>query len=291
MTRAMARCSTRATEWTTANPEVLRWLRIGYAVACVAAAILRRLAPGGFALTLVLFAGTGEATAPPEAVGSLYLEQDHSYLCTASVVAGPELGLEVPLAVLTAAHCIEDGLRLESTSNSWSSRLAYEISLDGRSYYPVQPLRVGFVEAGFDLAIMVFLEGYPAVQPLHMGSWDQVDFGTAIHNYANPLGMGIQYFTGAVTMLRLEGTAQNQQGWQLNAVASLQVGPGSSGSLILDEASNYIGVLSGVVEAGFGSPFTIFVPQWKIHEFLTDDRAGRSLSCALCLVRGHLSRN
>lgn len=231
------------------------------------------------------------ATAPPEAIGSLYLKPAHSYLCTASVVSGPELGLEPERVVLTAAHCLEPGLKKDSTTQNWSSKKAYAVSFDGQEFFDVQPYRIGFADTGYDLAILFFDNATPQVAPLHMGTWEAVDFGTPIQNFANPLGLGIQYFTGAVTMLHIDPSPVNahRKQWFHNAVASLQVGPGSSGSLILNEDLEYVGVLSSVMEARFGSPFTIFIPQWRFEAFLLEAEAGRDLTCETCPAMNDVS--
>ena len=236
------------------------------------------------AVAVCLLAGAVMAIPPPGAVGGLYLQATGRYLCTATVVSGLELDLDHELVVLTAAHCVAGALEPTPDGSSWSSRLGFLLSLDNDTFYEIVPYRVGYPLMGYDLAIMTFRETAPVVAPLHMGSWEAIDFGTEVRNFANPLGMGLQYFSGMVTMLRLEPSAQvreSQTQWRHNAVASLQVGPGSSGSLILNESFEYIGVLSSVIDPSFGSPFTVFVPQWKFAEFLTDDRAGRDVQDTL----------
>ena len=236
-----------------------------------------------FGLLLSALGPLAYAVEPPEAIGSLFAKADQKYLCTASAVAGEELGLEQDLVLLTAAHCVDGGLKRDPETKGWTNHLAYEVSFDSQTFFEVYPHRVGFAKAGYDVAVMFFVSDYPRVTPLHMGSWDSIEFGSDIQNFANPLGMGIQYFTGAVTMMAIAPSPINKKPqWYHNAVASVQVGPGSSGSLILNEAQEYIGVLSGVMEARFGSPFTIFIPQWRFEEFLIDDEAGRTLGCDVC---------
>ena len=223
-------------------------------------------------LTLLTLGYAGE---PPEAVGSLYLKAPQKYLCTASIVAGAELGVDLERVVLTAAHCVEKSLARDPMTKMWQSKHAFEVSFGGEQTFEVYPYRVGFASTGFDLAILRFVDEAPDITPLHMGAWDEVDLGSAIQNYANPMGMGLQYFTGTVTMTSLKPSPTNRKpNWHHNAVASVQVGPGSSGSLILNASQEYIGVLSSVMEAKFGSPFTIFVPQWRFNDFLNESKAG-----------------
>lgn len=260
-----------------------RWsllrLRITSSPVTKVGSLYRSVAAGSVALIVVTTSAL--AIAPPEAVGSLYLSATGQYLCTASVVDGPELGLEPSLVVLTAAHCIEPYLLREPGSGEWLNRQGYQVGFGGAELFDVVPVRVGFADAGYDLAVLRFVAEVPELSPLRMGSWERVDFGSFIQNYANPLGLGIQYFTGSVTMLRIEPSSSNSRSrWFYNAVAALQVGPGSSGSLILTGTLEYVGVLSGVVEARIGSPFTVFVPQWKIVEFLNYEEAGRDVVCA-----------
>ena len=238
---------------------------------------------GLLTLSLLLLLNFAFAVEPPEAIGSLFLESTQKYLCTATAVLGNELGLEQEMVVLTAAHCVEGGIKEAAGAHGWLNEESYVVSFDGKQFYGVHPHRVGFAKAGYDIAVLTFTNTTPDITPLHMGSWEQVDFGSGIHNYANPLGMGIQYFTGSVTMMHITPSPINKKPqWHHNAVASVQVGPGSSGSLILNESYEYIGVLSGVMEARFGSPFTIFVPQWRFEDFLIDETAGRDLPCLAC---------
>ena len=61
------------------------------------------------------------------------------------------------------------------------------MSFDGHELFDVTPYRVGFADAGYDLAVLFFEADEPELIPLKMGSWDGIDFGTPIHNYANPL--------------------------------------------------------------------------------------------------------
>lgn len=232
-------------------------------------------------LASLLMIGTAAAIPPPEAVGGLYLQSSGRYLCTASVVSGLELGLREERVVLTAAHCVTGAL--EADEGGWTSRFDLLLSFDNDTFYEVTPLRVGYPMAGYDLAILVFRGATPEVAPLRMGSWEAIDFGSEVQNFANPLGMGLQYFMGSVTMLRLEPSSevrQSHQQWRHNAVAALHVGPGSSGSLILNEDLEYIGVLSSVIDPSFGSALTVFIPQWKFADFLNDDRAGRDVRVA-----------
>ena len=233
-----------------------------------------------FVLTLFALSHAGE---PPEAVGSLYLKSPQKYLCTASIVAGAELGVALERVVLTAAHCVEKSLTRDPITKIWQSKHAFEVSFGGEKMFEVYPYRVGFASTGYDLAILRFVEEAPDITPLRMGAWDEVDLGSVIQNYANPMGMGLQYFTGTVTMTNLKPSPTNRKpNWHHNAVASVQVGPGSSGSLILNASQEYIGVLSSVMEAKFGSPFTIFVPQWRFDDFLNETKAGRNLNCTPC---------
>ena len=223
------------------------------------------------------------ASAPPEAVGSLYLAKPKRYLCTATAVSGYDLGLSHSVAILTAAHCIEPGLKKDTRSGTWINTFDFNVSFDGKTFYEVEPYRVGYAESSYDIAVLLFTKNAPTVEPLQMGTWEQVDFGTDIQNFANPLGAGIQYFTGSVTMLYIEPAyVEKNPSWHQNAIASLQVGPGSSGSLILNSDHEYVGVLSSVMEARFGSPFTVFIPQWRFQEFMDNYSAGRTLACESC---------
>ena len=234
-------------------------------------------------LLSALLSSVALAANPPEAIGSLFTADEHKYLCTATAVAGKDLGAAQDLVILTAAHCVNKDLSQDDKTQAWYSEKDFVVSFDGDTFYPVHPQRVGITEQGYDVATMLFIDKTPELTPLQMGSWEQVDFGSNIQNYANPLGMGIQYFTGAITMKHITPSAINKKPqWHHNAVASLQVGPGSSGSLILNEDYEYVGVLSGVMEARFGSPFTIIVPQWRFEDFLSSDEVAHTLTCAAC---------
>lgn len=230
---------------------------------------------------ILLLAAVAVAVPPPDAVGGLYLARNGDYICTASVVAGSELGLARERVVLTAAHCLTRELERDDETGE----AGFLLSFDGRTFHEVAPYRLGDVRLGYDLAVLVFRGAVPQVTPLRMGSWDDIDYGSEVRNFANPLGMGLQYFTGTVTMLRLEASAsvpESRDRWLHNAVAALQVGPGSSGSLILNSDLEYIGVLSSVIDPRFGSPFTVFVPLWKIAAFLSGEDVAREVACRGC---------
>ena len=144
------------------------------------------------------------------------------------MVSGLELDLDHELVVLTAAHCVAGALEPTPDGSSWSIRLGFLLSLDNDTFYEVVPYRVGYPLAGYDLAIMAFRETVPVVAPLHMGSWEAIDFGTEVRNFANPLGMGLQYFSGMVD--DVAARAQRPGARELDAVASQRGGVASGRS-------------------------------------------------------------
>lgn len=229
------------------------------------------------AAMLIIALGIAHAQAPA-AIGSLY-QRDMSgslqMVCTISLVDGDGLGLSGPV-LLTAAHCVDDDLReVDEEGTTVRSNRDYLVTFDERSYNEVQLVRVGDTDAGFDAAVLAFVELDASAEPLAIGGWGGVRLGDPIVNWANPAGLGLQRFTGEVTMLSLNRPVEATDiNWRGNAVAILPSAGGSSGSLILDGADRVIGVLVGTITPKGGASFTVFVPILKVLEMLTSDRAG-----------------
>lgn len=234
---------------------------------------------------LVLFLGFALAQAP-KAIGTLYVRDMSGSLnmvCTASLIDGGDLGREsgTPL-LITAAHCVNDALSQDQETEEWRSGMDYFFTFDERSYYEVVLDRVGISGAGYDVALARFVSetvDLGGVRPIKIRSWDDVEVGDDIVAWSNPMGLGLQRFAGYITMLSLDRpvTSGAQINWRKNAVAMIPSAGGSSGSLILDQFGFAIGVLVGVVQPRSGSSFTVFVPIWKVQEFITVDSAGRDI--------------
>ena len=232
-----------------------------------------------FILLVIILAGF--AVAKPDAVGTLYTRDLSGSLlmtCTATIVDGPQVGV-VGIAIMTAAHCVERSLVLDEGEDAWRTTADYLVTFDEMEYYPVRLHRVGYPRRGYDLATLIFHARTPDIEPLLIGDWANVRVGTAIVNHANPLGIGVQSFTGYVSMLRLERpVSSGNVNWRDHAVAILPGAGGSSGSLVLNVDAQVIGVLVGVIQGQFGSPFVIFVPQDRFGAFFVNDAAGRTIA-------------
>jgi S1-C subfamily serine protease len=222
------------------------------------------------------------ALAQPPQVGSLYTRDMSGSLqmtCTASIVSGTDLGLDFDAAILTAAHCIDRGIEFDDVTKEYRSTADYLVTFDEREYFSARLYRVGWQTKGYDLAILYFPANSPDIEPIRIGDWSEVAPGTAITNFANPMGLGLQRFVGYVTMLSLDRPVANASlNWRGNSVAMLPSAGGSSGSLILNEDGEVIGVLIGAISAQRGAEFTVFVGLPKFNAFLTNDGAARSIS-------------
>lgn len=226
-------------------------------------------------LTLLSFA----MAQAPDAIGSLY-QRDMSgslqMVCTVSLVDGSGLGLEGPV-LLTAAHCVDSDLKeVDEEERIVRSNRDYLVTFDERSYNEVHLIRVGDTDAGYDAAVLKFVEFEPEAEPLLVGGWGGVQVGDPIVNWANPAGLGLQRFTGEVTMLALNRPVEAADiNWRGNAVAILPSAGGSSGSLILDASDRVVGVLvGGITPQRSATSFTVFVPILKVLEMVSNDRLG-----------------
>ena len=232
------------------------------------------------ALALVVLLSVGLAR--PDAVGTLYTRSTSGSLqmtCTASVVEGEAFTLPDRLVVLTAAHCVSDRITSDDGTGEHRTNNDYLVTFDELDFYTVRLHRVGRADRGYDLALLVFHGRTPTVSPLSIGSWADVQVGSRIHNYANPMGIGMQQFTGYLSMLDLQRPVEGKHIlWRGNAVAIVPGAGGSSGSLVLDDDEAVVGVLVGVIQASMGSPFVVIVPQWKFDVFLLNDTFGFNIT-------------
>jgi hypothetical protein len=232
-------------------------------------------------LTALLILLVGMALAAPPAIGTLYTRDMSGSLnttCTVSVVSGPDLGLKPKLVMLSAAHCVDQGIEKDDVTEEYRSTTDFLVTFNEREYYAAELYRVGWQTRGYDLAILTFAGETPLIPPLRIGDWSTVQAGTRITNYATPLGLGIQRFEGYVTMTSLDRPVGNASlNWRGNSLAFLPSAGGSSGSLILAD-DLVIGVLIGSINDNRGSKFTVFVPLSKFPAFLSSDGAARSIS-------------
>lgn len=203
----------------------------------------------------------------PSSVGILH--RDGKSLCTASVIEG--------LGVVTAAHCFANDLGNDPQRGYAMLQSEYTLELFAPGtgegvHYPVQPVKVGHVKKGFDLALLRFLGEEPDVTPLTM-ALSMVPVGTPLVYYGNPLNLGIQRVTGELTRSSFDDPG-SLQGY---AVARLQSAQGASGAPVLSLVDgSVVGVLVGFRQGparnGFGSAgghFTFLVPLTRVMEFLS----------------------
>jgi hypothetical protein len=235
-----------------------------------------------FTLLLLVLTLLGTATAQaPAAIGSLYtrdLGGNLDFVCTVSVVHGPDLGLEQSQVLLTAAHCVERSLSYNQSTEEWTTDGDYLVTFNEKSYYSVLLYRVGTLERGYDIAILEFEDDAPLINPLRVGEWDDVRPGTDIYNWANPGGYGLQRFEGYVTRLSFDRPGgPGESNWRGYSLALLPVAGGSSGSLVLDADERVIGVVIGMIVPQ-GATFTVFVPLSRFDGFLSLDTAGRPIT-------------
>ena len=239
----------------------------------------RKFIRWGAAIVLTLFIGA--ALAHP-AVGILYQRQsngDLTSLCTISIVAGEDVDVDAEYALVTAAHCVRRDLKFDDASGEWRDNADWLVTFDEKSFTAVVTYRVGDTNLGYDLAVLVFDGPAPDVEPLRLGEWADVKLGERVINWANPLGIGLQRFEGYVSMLSLERPVKGANiWWKGNSVAIIAGAGGSSGSLILNEEDEVVGVLIGVIQSSFGSPFVVFVPVSKFADFLENDTYGRPIT-------------
>lgn len=232
-------------------------------------------------LFLFILLASVALAATPDAIGSLYTRDitgSLNFTCTASVVDGESLGVETEVVVMTAAHCVDRSIEFDESTETYRSTADYRVTFNDNEYYAVELLRVGYQTKGFDVATLVFTSVTPDVEPLAVGSWRNITSGTAVINYANPMGLGLQRFEGYVTMLTLDRpVATASLNWRGNAVAILPSAGGSSGSLVLDSRGAVIGVLIGYIGDGRGAKFTVFVPHSKFDAFLNRESAARDI--------------
>ena len=229
------------------------------------------------ALILALALSYTYANWAPNAVGSLYKEADNAslqFVCTANVVEGAPLGYDEAV-VVTASHCLDRDLRFDERTETYSLRGHYLIRLRDLDFYAVTARYVGYQEQAYDVAILEFVTDRPSgIQPLRLGRWESVEVGAQLHNYANPEGLGLQYFQGYISQRYLDrDIGPGQANWRGYALAQLAASGGSSGSLVLNQVREVIGILIGGIVPR-GSRYTVVVPVERLVRLVEDERAG-----------------
>jgi len=237
-----------------------------------------KLARWGAAAVLL---SLGTALANP-AVGILYQRSVNGNLesvCTVSIVAGADVGVDADVALVTAAHCVNRNLVEDKGTEEWRDNADWLVTFDEASFAGAITHRVGILDRGYDVAIMLFAGTPPDVEPLRFGDWATVELGSRLLNWANPMGIGMQRFEGYVSMLSLERPVKGTNiWWRHHGVAIIPGAGGSSGSLLLDDDGLVIGVLIGVIQAQFGTPFVVFVPLDRVQRFLAVDAYARVIT-------------
>lgn len=242
---------------------------------------MKKLVLFAFALFVLALGGAALAVDRPDGIGSLYsrtMSGDLQFTCTASVVDGARFGFEGGV-ILTAAHCVDGAVKHDAVTDEWRVTGDFMVTFNEQDFYGVRLARMGFAKNGYDLAVLEFGGRAPTVTALPVGAWSSVRVGDNITNWGNPMGIGMQFFRGMVSMLSLERPVETTQlAWRGYAVGVIAVAGGSSGSLILNDDGEVIGVLVGTIQARTGSPFVAFVPESRFAAFMQNDAAGVTLN-------------
>ena len=232
------------------------------------------------AITVLLALATIALANP--AVGILYQRSVNGNLesvCTVSVVAGADVGVDADVALITAAHCVDRNLVYDDVAEEWRDNADWLVTFDETAFAGAITHRVGILSRGYDVAVMLFAGALPDVTPLRFGDWATVQLGSRLLNWANPMGIGVQRFEGYVSMLSLERPVRGANiWWRHHGVAIIPGAGGSSGSLLLDDDGLVVGVLIGVIQASMGTPFIVFVPLNRVQAFLTNDAFARVIT-------------
>lgn len=228
-----------------------------------------------------LLVGTLALAQLPTNVGSLYTKDESgnlAFTCTASVVRGSDLNLKVDKVIMTAAHCVDDQIDKDAATGKYVAKTVFLVTFDEQTFYGANLLRVGRQSKGYDIALLTFAAKVPDVASFAIGDFSKLKLGDSLFNYGNPLGLGLQYFHGTLSMIALQrpiGPAGAM--WKGYALSIMPSGPGSSGSLILDSNGAVVGVLIGVIQGPFGTPFTVIVPQSRFAAFMSSAEAARDI--------------
>ena len=212
------------------------------------------------------FQARAHHSAIPPAVGDLFREGQ--YVCTISVVAGPELGFSLELVAITAAHCVDS--HVMRVDNQWIATKEYHAEFAG-VLYDVVPILIGDQNRGYDVAVMAFESEVPDVVPFVLCEWETIHGQTPVVNYADPFGNGLIRFEGTVSLLRIRVAPSTPARALKMSVADVFIAPGSSGSLLLlEDERHYIGVVSQALQSStFGGAFAAFVPIPTMLEMLS----------------------
>jgi hypothetical protein len=181
------------------------------------------------------------------------------FKCTATVIAG----MDNEYAGLTAGHCIK-----------WDQKDEYYISDDVSEHPVLRKIEIAKFDNSdrYDYAIFRFksLRNYPAIQVQEDGPIPSI--GTKVLNVNFSFGITKQIVEGPIVSGIIENT--NEPAQRRRFLVQLSVGPGASGSALVDETTHKIVGLAERIFPGTQMAIVAIPTGSNFIDFLDDASAG-----------------
>lgn len=185
------------------------------------------------------------------------------FICTATAIQKTQTGY----IFLTARHCVA----IMSASD-------FYVVVDPKSDTPFIRATVLLAGGPDTDAAIVSINTPLDIPTIPVGDERLTGLGARVEYFGFPLNLGKLYFEGYVSANKIGPPAYPEPQWNGDLGLTIQVGPGSSGSALVDPNQEAIvGVVTGLtVKAPGGIILTMATPASKVRTLVTDYKTGRA---------------
>lgn len=189
-------------------------------------------------------------------------DQGPRFICTTTAIQKVKGGY----ILLTARHCVVD-MRFK----------VFFVIIDKDSDTPY--IRASLLVAGgpdTDAALLQI--NTPLDIPvIPVGDERLISVGSKVEYFGYPMNLGKLFFEGYVSAAKIGPPAYDQPQWNGDLGITIQIGPGSSGSALVDPNQEAIvGVVTGVTVSPFGGPILgMATPAKKVRQLISEQKNGR----------------
>jgi Trypsin-like peptidase domain len=179
----------------------------------------------------------------------------------------------------TAIQKIDKGYVFLSARHCFFSRESGEffVILDHASDAPYIRAKLA-IEGGPGVDAALFTVNTSADLPvIPVGTERLVSEGSHVAYYGFPLNLGKLYFEGYISATKIGPPAYSDPQWNGDLGVTIQIGPGSSGSSLVDPNQEaIIGVMTGATINRFGGVIlSMATPASSVRQLVDDYKAGR----------------
>ncbi|VVB51632.1 Trypsin-like peptidase domain protein [uncultured archaeon] len=202
-----------------------------------------------------------------KATNPLYADVDGNvrFICTATAIQKIPTGY----IFLTARHCVADP-RLQG----------WFVVIDKKSDTPYIKATVLLAGDLYTDAALLQVNTLLDIPTVPLGDERLLSISSRVEYFGFPQNLGKFYFEGYVTSLKIGPPAYSDPQWNGDLGLTIQIGPGSSGSALVDpQQEAIVGVVTGVTYSRLGGPIlSMATPVSKVRVLVSDYKAGRTKS-------------